>query len=185
MKRIYLTTISKMRILTTEFIFKNENWSKCELKGLHRIWNFLLTFRHYCTNEEIQLQPLETHLNRKIYSDGIFTRQREGKVFFPSIVATEFGKYLSSTVSSPIPREKYYLIFSPVGMISLSRLEEKKPGSLYRFRQTDTRGSGPVRAGERSDSGRSIDLSLDAEGGEQKRETRAIDNSSRSSIKLR
>lgn len=34
MKRIYLTTISKMRILTTEFIFKNENWSKCELKGL-------------------------------------------------------------------------------------------------------------------------------------------------------
>lgn len=76
----------------------------------------------------------ETHLNRKIYSDGIFTRQREGKVFFPSIVATEFGKYLSSTVSSPIPREKYYLIFSPVGMISLSRLEEKKPGSLYRFR---------------------------------------------------
>ena len=101
---------------------------------LNRIWNFLLTFRHYCTNEEIWLQPLETHLNRKIYSDGIFTRQREGKVFFPSIVATEFGKYLSSTVSSPIPREKYYLIFSPVGMISLSRLEEKKPGSLYRFR---------------------------------------------------
>lgn len=62
------------------------------------------------------------------------TKRGKGIFSFASIVATEFGKYLSSTVSSPIPREKYYLIFSPVGMISLSRLEEKKPGSLYRFR---------------------------------------------------
>lgn len=74
-----------------------------------------------------------------------FLRDKDEKRYFPSILfASIVTKYLSSTVSSPIPREKYYLIFSRLGY----RLVVSKKRNRDLCTGFDRRGSRPVRAGK-------------------------------------